>query len=167
MQQLRISVQDDPIWAERIAGCTRIGPTRSSLHLAVFVEPYLSLLLAGTKSIESRFSQNPVAPFQLILPGDLVLLKRAGAEIAAIAQVANVKYLKRNDKSWKDLRPTYQKQLCATDDDFWNRVSGAWFASLIWFDHVRRLPAIECEKQDRRGWVVLKQATEQMALEWQ
>jgi hypothetical protein len=33
-----------------------------------------------------------------------------------------------------------------------------------WFDMIRSLPSIDCEKRDRRGWVVIKHATEQLSL---
>ncbi len=166
IQRLAASVQDDAFWSERIADCVRFGPAKASLHLAVFVEPFLSLLMAGTKMIESRFSQAPVPPFNLISPGDLVLLKRSGGEIVGVGHVGNVRYLRRSDSSWQDLRHTYERQLCATDDDFWVRVSDSWFASFIWFDQLKQLPAIDCSKQDRRGWVVIKHATDQLPLEF-
>ena len=166
IRQLHVNVQDDSQWNQYLADCTTFGPARSSLHLAVFVEPYLSLLMAGAKTIESRFSQNLVPPFNLIWPGDLVLLKRSGGEVVGIGHVGKVKYLRRSDTSWNDLRRTYEKQLCVTDDDFWERVSDAWFASLIWFDQLKQLPAIECDKQDRRGWVIIKHATDQLVLEF-
>jgi hypothetical protein len=164
--RLRIGVQDDAWWCERISDCIRFGPARSSLHLAVFVEPYLSLLVGGTKTIESRFSLEPIAPFNMIWPEDLVLLKRAGGNVVGIGHVGDVKYLKRSDSSWNSLRQNYAKELCVMDDNFWDRASHAWFASLIWFDHLKRLPEIECDKQDRRGWVVVRPATDQLALEF-
>src|SRR6266540_3860586 len=48
---------------------------RQRVHLAVMVEPYLSYILQGRKSIESRFSKNAIAPYLQIGPDDLVLLK--------------------------------------------------------------------------------------------
>jgi hypothetical protein len=160
------NVQDDARWGKRIADCIGFGPAKSSLHLAVFVEPYLGLLMTGAKTIESRFSLEPIAPFNKIWPGDLVLLKRTGGGIVGIGLVGNVKHLRRSDSSWKDLRQNYEKELCVMDDGFWERASHAWFASLIWFDQLKRLPGIVCDKQDRRGWVVVKPATAQLALDF-
>lgn len=166
IRQLRIHVQDDAWWDERISDCVRFGPARSSLHLAVFVEPYLSLLMGGAKTIESRFSLEPIAPFNMIWPEDLVLLKRAGGSVIGIGHVGAVKYVRRSDSLWKNLRQNYARDLCVTDDGFWERASHAWFASFIWFDHLKRLSEIECDKQDRRGWVVVRSATDQLALEF-
>lgn len=164
IQQLLSSVRGDSWWSQSIADCIALGPTKSSLHLAVFVEPYLSLLMAGAKTIESRFSRNYVAPFGLLKPGDVVLLKRAGADVVGIARVGQVKFLERSDPSWNKLRDTYQDQLCVTDDEFWDRVADSWFGSLIWFDRLKPIPSIECDKNDRRGWVVIKHSSDQLAL---
>lgn len=120
--------------------------------------------MAGAKTVESRFSRNYVAPFGSLKPGDLVLLKRAGADIVGIARVGQVKFLERRDPGWKELREIYQDQLCVTDNEFWDRVADSWFGSLIWFDSLKRLPSIECDKNDRRGWVVMKRASDQLAL---
>jgi hypothetical protein len=54
---------------------------RQGVHLAVMVEPYLSFLLQGRKSIESRFSRNAIAPYYQIETGDLVLLKLTGGPV--------------------------------------------------------------------------------------
>ena len=163
-EQLLSNVQDDPYWAAKVAACIHDGPARNSLHLAIFSEPYLELLIAGKKTVESRFSRNFVPPYKFINQGDLVLLKRTGAEVVAIASVAKTHFLERNDPSWANLRTGYQEALCATTDEFWNHVSDSWFGSLIWFDRIKPLPLLRCDKQDRRGWVILKPATTQLSL---
>lgn len=94
----------------------------------------------------------------------LVLLKRAGADILGIARFGEVKYLERTDPSWNDLRQIYQDGLCGMDNEFWEKVADSWFGTLIWFDHFKQLPAIECDKNDRRGWVGMKRASDQLAL---
>lgn len=120
----------------------------------------------GAKTIESRFSLEPIAPFKMICPGDLVVLKRAGGSVIGIGHVSDVEYVRRSDSSWNNIRQNYAKGLCVADDGFWERASHAWFASFIWFDHLKRLSEIECDKHDRRGWVVIRSATNQLALEF-
>ena len=163
IDQLRSNAQDDPEWGKIVEDCTSPGPNGKSLHLAVFTEPFLSFLMAGKKTVESRFSQNGCAPYDQVSPGDVVLLKRSGDEIVGLAHVSNVQHLTRR-ADWEELRSLYQQQLCATDDSFWAEVKGSDYASLMWFDRIRRLPPIDCEKRDRRGWVVIKHATEQLSL---
>jgi hypothetical protein len=117
----------------------------------------------GKKTIESRFSQNGCAPYDQVVPGDVVLLKRSGGEIVGLASVSSVQHLTRRT-DWNEIRALYQHHLCTTDDSFWADVQDADYASLIWFDRIRPLSSIDCEKRDRRGWVVIKHATEQLSL---
>ena len=35
----------------------------TQLHLGIFTEPYLTYMLDGKKTIESRFSKNKIAPY--------------------------------------------------------------------------------------------------------
>ena len=119
--------------------------------------------MAGKKTVESRFSQNGCAPYDEVSPGDVVLIKRAGDSIVAIAHVSCVRHITRQD-DWTVVRAQYGQQLCATGDDFWTEVAEAHYATLIWFDRLTAIQSIECEKRDRRGWVVIKRATEQLAL---
>jgi hypothetical protein len=119
--------------------------------------------MAGKKTIESRFSQNGCAPYDQVVPGDVVLLKRSGDDIVGLARVSGVQHLTRRT-DWKEIRALYEQELCATDDNFWFEVKDSDYATLMWFDRICRLPSIDCEKRDRRGWVVIKSATEQLSL---
>jgi hypothetical protein len=154
------------LWSSLVEECTNLEPGGRSLHLAVFVEPYLGLLMAGKKTIESRFSQNGCAPFEQVFQGDLVLLKHAGSAIVGIGHVREARHIRRAEGSWEQLRETFQEQLCATEKEFWENTSIATHATLIWFDRLRPLPSLDCEKRDRRGWVVLRRASDQLCLEF-
>jgi hypothetical protein len=119
--------------------------------------------MAGRKTIESRFSQNGCAPYDQVAPGDVVVLKRSGDEIVGVAHVSCVQHFTRQT-DWHDIRLRYQHELCATDDSFWSDVKESDYVSLMWFDRIRPLPSIDCDKRDRRGWVVINHATEQLSL---
>ena len=51
------------------------------LHLGIFSEPYLTYMLEGNKTIESRFSKNKIAPYKKISKEDIVLLKKSSGKI--------------------------------------------------------------------------------------
>jgi len=59
------------------------------IHLAVLVEPYLSLILDGKKTIESRFSINRHAPFEQVQRGDVLILKRSSGPIEGLCTVSD------------------------------------------------------------------------------
>src|SRR5215813_7361284 len=88
------------------------------VHLAVMVEPYLSYILDGKKSIESRFSKNAIAPYLQIESDDLVLLKLTGGPVVGCFTADNVEFVTLSELEFERLRTNYSDAICA-DDDFW------------------------------------------------
>jgi len=54
---------------------------KKTIHLAIFIEPYLDLIFKGKKTIESRFSINKILPYHKIQIGDVILLKKSSGKI--------------------------------------------------------------------------------------
>jgi hypothetical protein len=165
MDQLARAVQDDPGWL--VVSSYFSGDYKSSgIHLAVMAEPYLTYILNGRKTIESRFSKNLIAPYRQISPDDLVLLK-AGPVVGAFrASSVECFDLDRGVKS--RLRTEYSEAICA-DDDFWCERDDKNYATLISIAEVHVLPPLPVTKRDRRGWLVLRhsrtvQVSEQLSL---
>jgi hypothetical protein len=129
-----------------------------SIHLAVMLEPFLTYILDGKKTIESRFAKNAIAPYQNISTGDLVLLK-AGPVVGSFrASAAEFKVL--YDGELQRLRADYGEAICARDDEFWESRAEKRYATLIGIRDVRRLPPVGVPKRDMRGWVVLRAAAQ-------
>src|SRR2546423_2885042 len=59
-------------------------------HLAVLTMPYLEKIVAGQKTIESRFSRVRMPPFNKVGPGDVVFLKEVGGPVHAITLTSHV-----------------------------------------------------------------------------
>jgi hypothetical protein len=121
-------------------------------------EPYLTRVLSGEKTVESRFLQVRIAPFDRVAPGDHLLLKQVGGPIVAKATAAVV-------RQFADLTPARVLNLTNTfrdelrlDADFAAHAQAARYAVLVWLADVRRL-TLPCPyaKRDRRGWVVLSE----------
>lgn len=153
LDQLRTAAAE-PAWA------TAVGPAlanpRVGIHLAVMVEPFLSLLLDGTKTIESRFSKNAIAPYQRAAEGDVVLLK-AGPIVGSF-RVASATYTVLADGDLTRLRDRYAEAIGATDDQFWGARAGKRYATLLGVSEVHRLPPVPVSKRDMRGWVIVRPA---------
>jgi len=126
-------------------------------HLAILREPYLSRILMGVKTIESRFLRMRTAPYGRVAVDDQLILKRSGGPIAATARVAKAAF-------YDNLTPArvaalieqYAAGLCL-DDDVLDRVQHSRYAVLIWLSDVapiERPPILN--KRDRRAWVVLE-----------
>lgn len=126
-------------------------------HLAILREPYLSRILTGAKTIESRFLRVRTAPYGCVAAGDILWLKRAGGPVVASAYAARV-------ATFDDLTPArvaalieqYAAELCL-DDDRRHHAFHSRYAVFIWLTNVTPMTGLfPLSKRDRRGWVVLE-----------
>ncbi len=125
-----------------------------ALHLAVFVEPYLSFLLDGSKTVESRFSARSIAPHGRIAEGDVILLKPASKPIVGWCRAGTVWDYELDPSSWSEIQDRFAGPLRA-QDGFWESRQAAQFATLIKVEDVNATAPTPVDKRDRRGWVVL------------
>lgn len=133
----------------------------NSVHLAVFVEPFLSFILDGVKTIESRFSITKRPPFNSVSPGDIILVKKSGGPIMAVCHASYIWYYKINKQSLGLIRSKFSGAICATDE-FWESKANCAYATLIKIDNVVQIPPVPIDKRDRRGWVVLDKEPHQL-----
>lgn len=125
-------------------------------HLAILHEPYLSRILRGEKTIESRWLKRRVAPYGRVVAGDMIYLKQASGPIVATAHAAHV---------WQfdDLTPERADQLLVQfgdrlclEYDFADHARGQCYAVLIALKDVRELlPSLSFRQRGRSGWIVL------------
>jgi hypothetical protein len=125
------------------------------LHLAIFVEPYLTFVLDGKKTVESRFSCVRCPPFNRVGANDLILLKKAGGPVSGICRVEAAWFYTINRQTLKDIRHNFAAQICPAESGFWSDRVGSSFATLISLADVVRLPEFRINKRDRRGWVTI------------
>jgi hypothetical protein len=117
-------------------------------------EPYLTYILDGSKTIESRFSINRCAPHGAVAQGDLILFKASGGPIIGIGRASWVESLDLTPDSWNRIRDRYLRRLRVTDK-FLQEKQDAAYATLIGVQDVRTIDPFGIAKKDRRGWVVL------------
>lgn len=130
------------------------GKISADVHLAVFIEPYLTLVLEGLKTVESRFSRVRCAPYHQVRPGDIILVKQSGGPVRAITQAAVTSYFDFGSDCLEKVRSTYGEGICA-DDEFWEMQKSALFATVIELAHTISIDPLDIPKRDRRGWVPL------------
>ncbi len=128
------------------------------IHLAVLIEPYLSLILEGRKTIESRFSINRSAPFEQVHRGDVLVLKRSSGPVEGLCTVSDVWFYRLNPETWPDIE-RYASALCMDDSMFWKRKRAASYATLMRIEQIVRVPNLQVDKVDPRGWVILRSGT--------
>lgn len=127
-----------------------------TLHLAILREPYLSFIMEGKKTIETRFAKRACPPYQSVSNGDVVVLKRAAGEIVGVCTVEQVWYYRLNPGSLDSIRERFGTAICPANGTFWEERKQASVATLMMVGNVAEVEEVEVKKRDRRGWVVFK-----------
>lgn len=129
-----------------------------NVHLAIFSEPFLTYLLSGKKTLESRLSMNRMAPFGMVAKGDIVVVKKSGGDICAIFRISEVQfYSKLNPEIIKRIDERYgSKILWNLDPAFLLSKADAKFLTLISISSLHRISGITTEKNDRGAWVTIR-----------
>lgn len=130
----------------------------------MFQEPFLGWVFEGKKSVESRFSQNQVAPYGEVRVGDVIALKKVGGPVVGVCMVNAAWSYRLDARTTAMIREKFAPMICAEDDEFWASRSAARFATLMSLAEVRTLAPIDYPKSDRRGWVVERGRASQQAM---
>jgi ASC-1-like (ASCH) protein len=146
---------NDAFWQERLTKFLFDGSSPNTVHLAIFVEPYLKFILEGKKTVESRFSSHRCAPYHQVQVGDILLLKRSSGPVVGLCEVASVWFYKLDPDSWDNIKKEFAKDLCIQNPSFWEARRHASYATLIRIRHVLPIKPASFPKYDRRGWVLL------------
>ena len=141
---------------------------RTRIHLAIMREPYLELILEGSKTIESRLTKNRISPYRNAGSGDIVLFKRSGDKIRSAAMIRSVSF--HCPSSEAELVSIVQplRERIRYEDDFIEMKRDARYVSLMELVNVATLPPAKFTKRGRQAWVTMipAAASEQMHLSW-
>lgn len=144
---LRAKLRDDKHWSRKLA-------TRARVHLAVLVEPWLSSILNGGKTIESRWSMRRTAPFEQVEVGDVLFLKASSGPVKGICEIADTWFFDLAQTGLTVIRDRFGEAI-GGNDAFWESVRDSRYVTLLKVRAARPISPIACPKRDRRGWVVL------------
>jgi hypothetical protein len=149
--EVRGQMTDHEFWKKKLDKIDAFA----GVHLAIFSEPYLTFIANGTKTIESRFSKNRIAPFDQVDRGDVILVKGSGKGISGICWVEQTWFYKITPGTLTEIKDLYGEGICPAEESFWSDRSDRSYCSLIWISHYASLRSIPVKKRDRRGWVKL------------
>lgn len=125
-----------------------------NLHLGIFSEPYLTYMLDGKKTIESRFSKNKILPYNKISKDDIVIVKRSSGDVLAYFTIKEVLFFDLCKVSIDEIKFKYNKQLCV-DDNFWITKKNSNYATLIFIDKIVKLKPFHIDKKGMQTWIKL------------
>src|SRR5258706_5766675 len=147
----RPTLEGDPFWENYIQAYPN-----TNVHIAILSQPYLDLVLASKKTVESRFSADRRPPYGHVFDGDVILLKEVGGPICGIALAKKVWSYQINPGTFAGIRLNFGKRLQIQDPELWARYRKAAYATLIQLDHVRQIGPIMYAKRDQRAWIIFK-----------
>lgn len=122
------------------------------LRKASFGDHILSDIIAGRKTIESRWYVNKVAPWGKIFAGDIVYFKESGHPVAAKAQVSKVlQYDNLDTEKVTEIINTYGKYIAPNlpEDEFFlwaQNHSDKKYCILIFLENVQQISPFNIDK---------------------
>lgn len=123
------------------------------IHIAIMVEPYLSYILNGKKTIESRISQKKSSPFKKVERKDIVILKKSGGDIEAVFEAGEVSFFEQlNPKKISEIKNAYNDKICG-DEEFWKKKEGSTYATLIEIKSLFICRNIKTTGKNRQSWI--------------
>lgn len=125
-----------------------------TIHLGIFAEPYLTYMLNGQKTIESRFSKNKILPYDKISKDDIVIVKKSSGNILAYLTIKDVKFFDLKENSIEEIKKNYQDKLCV-DNSFWLSKKDSNYATLIFIDKIFQLTPFSIPKKGMQTWITL------------
>jgi len=127
----------------------------SKMHLGIFKQPFLDLMLDGKKTIESRFSKNKIAPYGIISENDIVIVKESSKNVIALFTIKEVLQFSMKDTSVHSLKEKYNNEILA-DNQFWdNKEKTSNYATLIRINKLIKLKPFSINKVGMQSWIVL------------
>ncbi len=138
---------------QRITAATQNGVYTGGLHLAVMTGPFLDLICAGAKTVESRFHRQRRSPLFVARSEDVVVFRQSGKSATLAAVLSDALYLDLEEHPLAAVRRTWASRIGCDDDDFWQARADARWVSLLTLDTVLPIPPTVLHKRDRQGWV--------------
>lgn len=131
-------------------------------HLAIFSLQVAQEIIAGRKTVETRFSLKRISPFGEISSGDIVYIKPSGKPILGQFLVKKVILFENlNKDDWDLIKNYYGEKLSLgsieVDQKYFKEKAEAKYGTVIFIDQVEQFitEPITYKKNDKRAWVVL------------
>jgi ASC-1-like (ASCH) protein len=124
-------------------------------HLVILKKPYLDAILAGTKTVESRFMKAKCCPFGRITEGDKLFFKISSGPVCATAVAAKVRNFDNlTPEKITAIKKQYNHLICG-GDDYWQSKADSSCGFWVLLKDVREISPRYIDKKDWRAWVVL------------
>ena len=131
------------------------------VHVAILKPPYLDLILAGRKTVESRMTRSPQPPFARIAPGERVYFKQSSGPYRAVARAGHIETFRDpSPAKFAELQQRLRPHV-GSDDAYWQAKRDSRFLTFICLEAVEPIdvgPAYP--KSAWRAWHVVHDAAD-------
>ncbi len=127
----------------------------STIHLGIFSEPYLTYMLEGKKTVESRFNKNKILPYHQIDSKDIVIVKKSSGNVVAYFTISEVLFFDLKETSIQQIKSKYNRELYV-DESFWISKKDSQYATLLLIDKIIPLEPFPIFKKGMQTWIKLK-----------
>ena len=124
-------------------------------HLCVLREPYVTFILDGRKTIESRFHKTRTLPFQKVVAGDILFLKHSGGPLRGLVLIGHTEYHGPMRYGEAEALLRKHRAALAIGESFISEKKNSKYASLLSILDRTATDHVPCTKADGRAWVVL------------
>lgn len=127
-------------------------------HVAIVHPWVIEALLAGRKTIESRFSRDKRPPFGRVEAGQRIYFRTTGGGYAARARIAEAECLEGLTEARVAKIEAEHRSAIGGDDAYWKSARRARCVTLVHLhdcEAVGRGPSLDRQRGDRRAWFVL------------
>lgn len=124
-------------------------------HLAILRQPFLNMILDGTKTIESRFSYNKIIPFGKVEKGDVIYLKLSGGKVIAKAKVDNVQFYNLTPEIVEEIRVKYGRDIGTDRFEDWTSTTKKKYCTLMWLKDIEKISPITVAPSHGSAWFLL------------
>lgn len=125
------------------------------IHVAILKRPYLNLILAGQKTVESRLMRTAQPPFGCIEPGERIFIKASSGHFMATAIAGKIEqHEKLEPYDILRLRLLHDKTVCG-DDAYWEMKRDSRFAVFVELTEVEPIEVGPKYPKSMRAWHIV------------
>jgi ASC-1-like (ASCH) protein len=124
-------------------------------HLVILKKSYIDAILAGKKTVESRFYKTNQKCLCQIAAGDKLFLKESSGPVLATAIVSSVRiFTDLTPDQIQELKQKHNQEILG-DEQYWREKADARYGLLCRLKDVLPITPRFIRKLDWRAWVVL------------
>lgn len=106
------------------------------MHVAILRPQYLRMILAGTKTIESRLTRHPIPPWRRIAVGETIYFKESSGPFCAVARAKEVRFIELHSPTDVQRLAEEFNARIGGEPEYWHLKRYSRYATLVTLEEV-------------------------------